>query len=367
MGSARHAPALEHDFGVRPSCGRDLADGAPGRGGERRAHVGDPCRFVLAAAVRNRREVRRVGFDEHAVDRREHRRGAHVLCVLERHDAAEREVRAERQRAPRFLGSAGEAVEDGAIGNALVVEHAEGVVPRVTGVDHERAAEPMAPARSARGTPSPARRRRSAGSRSRSRSPRRRRPPACSPARRAAVPLGVELRRVVRVQPDGGGHVGVARRRPRSTPADEARSVPTQTTPSTPAARARSSAASAPPLSDGRWQWLSTQVTSRCGERAGRPCRGSSPPAAAPTRRHPAAARRRGCRAGRAVATAPPTRVGSAATRAARPTRNASRQSPSTAAAAPLSPALFSAHGCLSSMYEFASRMRSHTAPKPFE
>ena len=36
----------------------------------------------------------------------------------------------------RFVGAAGEAVEDGAIGDAFVGEHAERVGPRVAGVDH---------------------------------------------------------------------------------------------------------------------------------------------------------------------------------------------------------------------------------------
>ena len=56
------------------------------------------------------------------------------------------------------------------------------------------------------------------------------------------VPLRGELRRVVRMQPDGRVHVGVPRRERRAPRCDVARSVPTHTIHSTPArARARAS------------------------------------------------------------------------------------------------------------------------------
>ena len=158
----------------------------------------------------------------------------------------------------RFVGPAGEAVEHRALGNARVVEHAERVVPRVAGVDHEREVELVAPVRSARGTRPPGRRPASACSRSRSRPrrwPRRRRSRASATSSSHSV--GEAARRrggAARRSPRRRG----APRRARPTRRDDARSVPTHTTAPTPAARARSSAASAPPVSHGRWQWLSS-------------------------------------------------------------------------------------------------------------
>ncbi len=266
----------------------------------------------------------------------------------------------------RFVGSAGEAVEHGALGNARVFEHAERVVPRVAGVDHEREAELSRQCDLRGGTRLPARRPASACSRSRSRSHRWRRPRDCSPAprarptrRRASTRRGGATRRSPRRRR--------AQRRARSK-RRRTRGRCRRTPPAPlPPARARSSAASAPPVSDGRWQWLSIQVTSRCGETAARPSRASSPRAATPT------AAASGSRSSAGLPGRPSRRHNSADARGisgddnSATTRNASRQSPSTAAVATVSPALLSAHGCLSSMYEFASRMRSQTAPKPFE
>ena len=104
-------------------------------------------------------------------------------------------------------------------------------------------------------------------------------------------------------------------------PGDVSRSVPTQITRPTPAARARSSAASAPPVSTGRWQWLSTQPVARSVDAREERCAlverapgGQAPPAAAS-----------GSRSSVGVAGKPEaapelgaTRAGSAATRAAR-------------------------------------------------
>ena len=111
----------------------------------------------------------------------------------------------------------------------------------------------------------------------------------------------------------------------------------------------------------------SAEGAGRCGGRAVRPS-----PAARPTVRPPqAAASGRRCSSG--VPASPSRRQSSPAARgitgeASNATiRSTSRQSPSTAATAAVSPALWSFHGCCSSMYELVSRMRCHTAPNPPE
>jgi hypothetical protein len=89
----------------------------------------------------HRREVRRIGLDQDAVRGCQRGGGAQVVRVAERHDAAERQVRAEIERAARLVGAAGEAVEHGARWRSLVGERGEGRVPRVARVDHQRAVE----------------------------------------------------------------------------------------------------------------------------------------------------------------------------------------------------------------------------------
>ena len=93
----------EHRAGVRPGRVGDLGDGTTRGGGERGSDVDDERRLVRLPAVRDGREERGIGLDEHPVERRGRGRGADVVGVLERHDAAERERRAElqRTRAPR--------------------------------------------------------------------------------------------------------------------------------------------------------------------------------------------------------------------------------------------------------------------------
>jgi hypothetical protein len=62
----------------------------------------------------------RVGLDEHPVERRARGRVADVVGVVERDDAAERQVRAEIERPFGLVGAAREAVEDGARRHARV-------------------------------------------------------------------------------------------------------------------------------------------------------------------------------------------------------------------------------------------------------
>ena len=96
---------------ARVSSAMSLGVDATGRG-ERGADDRHEGGLVRLAAVRNRREVRAVGLDEDPVGGRERGRGAHVVGRLERHDAAERQVAVAVERGARFVGAAGEAVED---------------------------------------------------------------------------------------------------------------------------------------------------------------------------------------------------------------------------------------------------------------
>ena len=156
----------------------------------------------------------------------------------------------------------------------------------------------------------------------------------------SVVPLVGEPRRVVRVQADGGPHVGVAPRRASTACREVARSVPTHTIaldPGVPGPRRAPRRRS--PGAVGRWQWQSTQppvghasrsrldageergaLLQRRARRAGAPHGGasgrrwSSGAPGSPRRRHSSAAAR-GITGDASSATI----------------RSASRQSPSTA------------------------------------
>ena len=65
--------------------------------GETVDHVRDPGRLVAASAVRNRREQRRVGLDQQALERQRLRHRAQLGRVVEREDAGERDVEAARE------------------------------------------------------------------------------------------------------------------------------------------------------------------------------------------------------------------------------------------------------------------------------
>ncbi len=91
--------------------------------------------------MRDRGEVRAVGLDQQTIVGALGRGGADVVGALERDDPGEAEVRPSVEGASRFVGTAGEAVEDEPLRDALRIEHVERVVPGVTGVDHERQAD----------------------------------------------------------------------------------------------------------------------------------------------------------------------------------------------------------------------------------
>ena len=70
--------------------------------------------FAASAAVRDRGQIGAIGFDDDALQRNLSRHRAHVLCVLERHNAREREICAERQRPAREFHAARIAVHEDA-------------------------------------------------------------------------------------------------------------------------------------------------------------------------------------------------------------------------------------------------------------
>ena len=98
-----------------------------------------PRRPVGPPTVRDRREVRAVGLDQHAFERAAAARGLATSAALLNVTIPEKLTKAPVVEARAGLvGSTGEAVEDRPLGHALGVEHVERVVPRVAGVDHER-------------------------------------------------------------------------------------------------------------------------------------------------------------------------------------------------------------------------------------
>src|SRR5271170_1998235 len=104
--------------------------------GDLRGDLGDPCRFVALAAVGHRREERRVGFDEHAIERDLRENVADGLRFGEGDIAGEGDQEAEIHGAAGVGPLAGEAVQDAAErgGRPLRFEHCERVVPGVGGV-----------------------------------------------------------------------------------------------------------------------------------------------------------------------------------------------------------------------------------------
>ncbi len=342
---------------------RDLLDRPVHRDRQRRPHLDDPRGTVRLAAVRHRREERRVGLDQHAVERRERGGGAHVVGVLEQTIPLNERYAPRSSARARFVGTAGEAVEH-----------------RARRRDRRR--------RAPRNVSSHASREWITSARSSSCA-------SCDLGAERDLLLVAGRVLVEEVEPalaDAGHHVGVVpgqghRARPTARPGGRHREgggrrwparrggagatvhrpagasrgrCPRRPGPSTPAAWASATAASGSssvPRAAGRWQWLSTQAgrrslacRSRSGGRGARPSRAVRPPADHPTPRRRGAAAPPACRRGRGDATARRTARGISGDASSATTRSASRQSPSTAATAAASPALLSAHGCWSSM-----------------
>ncbi len=69
---------------------------------KKRGRVGDVCRFVGLAAMRNRREPRTIGFDEQPIVRYSCRATSRTFSrIAERDDARDRHIPAEIERPAR--------------------------------------------------------------------------------------------------------------------------------------------------------------------------------------------------------------------------------------------------------------------------
>jgi len=108
--------------------------------GNKAGGIGNERRLALLAAVRDRREERRVGFDQHLVSRQPFCRRLEVGRVLEGDDPRQRNEKAEVEALPRQFGRSGEAVEHA--GYAPFPdgrgEDFGGVLFRISRVDHQR-------------------------------------------------------------------------------------------------------------------------------------------------------------------------------------------------------------------------------------
>ena len=93
---------------------------------------------ICVPAVGDGREVWAIGFRKHSVGGTQLGCFLQVGCSLERHDAAEAEVRAQVEAATGFFGSTREAVKDCALRCSFGGEDVESVVPRVARMHHQR-------------------------------------------------------------------------------------------------------------------------------------------------------------------------------------------------------------------------------------
>ena len=129
---------------------------------------------------------------------------------LERDDAAEAQERAEVEAAPRLVGAAGEAVEDGALRHALGARARRTCRPTRRGCGSPAAARARGRAGSARRTRRAARR--AASGRSSSRARTRRRRSTCGSSRNATI-VSTPCRASCGCRPAGGVDAVVAPRR----------------------------------------------------------------------------------------------------------------------------------------------------------
>ena len=109
-------PPAEQVREVRRCCRSSAAAGTPRSPASARSHPHDPGRLVPLAAVRHRRQVRAVGFDEQPIDRHDGRGHVAQLGGARETSRCRRTRRGSPGRAPRRASarSPGEAVQDAA-------------------------------------------------------------------------------------------------------------------------------------------------------------------------------------------------------------------------------------------------------------
>src|SRR4029079_19615652 len=97
-----------------------------------------PRRAVRLTTVRDGRKERCVGFHKQPIQWAHLGRSAHIVGALECDDSAKGQIRPRVETAARLVGTAREAVQHGARGNAFSTQDVERVVPCLAGVDNQR-------------------------------------------------------------------------------------------------------------------------------------------------------------------------------------------------------------------------------------
>ena len=97
-------------------------------------------RFVALAALRHRREIRCVGFDQHPIGGREARGLLNVERFGKRHDAAEAEMKSELERLFGFRRPSGKTVHDAAETRwrPMLTQQGNRIVPRFARMNDDR-------------------------------------------------------------------------------------------------------------------------------------------------------------------------------------------------------------------------------------
>ena len=190
---------------------RDLLERNAAQPRDLRRDVRHKGRLVALAAKRHRREIGRVGLDQHAIERHAPRDVLDVERVLERDDARERDVEAEVERGPRDVPGFGEAVHHAAgIARVLLAHERKRVGARQRACGSRAACRLAAPRGCARGSARAASRGRLRAGSSRVRS---RRSPRLLAARERHERIDRGLGRVLGVGMHADGRVQIGVRR----------------------------------------------------------------------------------------------------------------------------------------------------------
>src|SRR5439155_22792581 len=145
----RNSRGMRFQSGIDPEKTKEIGAGLPrdrldrhfGEARDFLCDVRHERRLIALAAIRNRREIRRIGLDQHPVARHATRNVLQRERVLERHDAGERDVEPLVDRGARDVPCLGEAMHNAPrLTRALLAHDGERVVAGGSRVDHERLA-----------------------------------------------------------------------------------------------------------------------------------------------------------------------------------------------------------------------------------
>jgi hypothetical protein len=101
------------------------------------AHNADVGWFVWSTTVWDGRKEWTVGLNQDSIDRAQFGCFAKFNGILEGNDAAETEIRTAVETRTSFIGSAGEAMNDGVRRHSFCIKHVESVFPCITSVNHQ--------------------------------------------------------------------------------------------------------------------------------------------------------------------------------------------------------------------------------------